>query len=57
MLWEETNGGSVDEEEPPGSMADGSVLLVERFVVKRMDSGVVVAFDFMHHKTMRPEPV
>ncbi|PVH36898.1 hypothetical protein PAHAL_6G193400 [Panicum hallii] len=41
-------GWTVDEKEPPGSMADGSVLLVERFMVKRTDSSVVVAFDFMH---------
>ncbi|KAF8701968.1 hypothetical protein HU200_033302 [Digitaria exilis] len=51
MLWEETQGGWVYEEKDAGSVADGSVVLVERFVVKRMDGSVVVAFDFVHHNT------
>nr|CAB3480912.1 unnamed protein product [Digitaria exilis] len=50
MLWEETKAGWVDEEKDAGSVADGWVVLVERFVVKRMDGGVVVAFDFVHRQ-------
>ncbi|CAO2188129.1 unnamed protein product [Urochloa humidicola] len=47
MLWEQGRGGWVDEE--AGSVDDGLVL-VERFVVKRMDKSVVVAFDFVLHR-------
>ncbi|CAM0942986.1 unnamed protein product [Alopecurus aequalis] len=46
MRWEEYRGGWVDGE--AGKVA-GRSMLVERFVVKRMDDGsVVVAFDFVH---------
>jgi hypothetical protein len=47
MRWEQCRGGWVDEEEDAGQVAGGSVL-VERFVVKRLDGSVVVAFDFVH---------
>jgi hypothetical protein len=47
MRWEEYRGGWVDEDEDAGRVAGGSVL-VERFVVKRLDGSVVVAFDFAH---------
>nr|CAB3480913.1 unnamed protein product [Digitaria exilis] len=50
MVWEETKAGWVDEEKDAGSVADGWVVLVERFVVKRMDGSVVLAFDFVHRQ-------
>ncbi|CAO2201717.1 unnamed protein product [Urochloa humidicola] len=56
MLWEQRRGGWVDEEEEAGSVANGLVL-VERFVVKRMDRSVVVAFDFVHHNKVKAEHV
>ncbi|TVU06058.1 hypothetical protein EJB05_49249, partial [Eragrostis curvula] len=43
-----TKGGWVDNEENDGNVAAGRLVLVERFVVKRMDGTVVVAFDFAH---------
>jgi hypothetical protein len=52
MRWEEYRGGWVDEEEEAGTVAGRSVL-VERFIVKRMDGSVVVAFDFMHLNKVR----
>ncbi|XP_062190983.1 uncharacterized protein LOC133894828 [Phragmites australis] len=52
MRWEEYRGGWVDEEEDAGKVAGGSVL-VERFVVKRMDGSVAVAFDFVHLNKIR----
>ncbi|XP_004973420.1 uncharacterized protein LOC101762614 [Setaria italica] len=52
MRWEEYRGGWVDEEEDAGRLAGGSVL-VERFVVKRLDGSVVVAFDFAHLNKFR----
>ncbi|XP_025821913.1 uncharacterized protein LOC112897734 [Panicum hallii] len=52
MRWEEYRGGWVDEEEDAGKVAGGSVL-VERFVVKRLDGSVVVAFDFAHLNKVR----
>ncbi|CAL4998619.1 unnamed protein product [Urochloa decumbens] len=52
MRWEEYRGGWVDEEEHAGKVAGGSVL-VERFVVKRLDGSVVVAFDFVHLNKVR----
>ncbi|XP_047086497.1 uncharacterized protein LOC124698018 [Lolium rigidum] len=52
MRWEEYRGGWVDEEEEAGTVAGRSVL-VERFIVKRMDGSVVVAFDFMHLNKIR----
>lgn len=54
MRWEESRGGWVDEEEDPEKMAGGSVL-VERFVVKRLDGTVVVAFDFLHLNKVRAD--
>uniref|UniRef100_A0A0E0LUY8 Uncharacterized protein n=1 Tax=Oryza punctata TaxID=4537 RepID=A0A0E0LUY8_ORYPU len=58
MLWEEQKGGWVADEEVDGCgvrkrMAGGGgagsrSVLVERFAVKRLDGGVVVAFDFSH---------
>ncbi|CAM0872766.1 unnamed protein product [Alopecurus aequalis] len=52
MRWEEYRGGWVDEEEEAGKVAGQSVL-VERFVVKRMDGSVLVAFDFVHLNKVR----
>uniref|UniRef100_A0ACD5XJK4 Uncharacterized protein n=1 Tax=Avena sativa TaxID=4498 RepID=A0ACD5XJK4_AVESA len=52
MRWEEYRGGWVDEEEEAGKVAGRSVL-VERFVVKRMDGSLVVAFDFVHLNKVR----
>ncbi|CAO2169018.1 unnamed protein product [Urochloa humidicola] len=52
MRWEEYRGGWVDEEEDAGKVAGGSVL-VERFVVKRLDGSVVVAFDYVHLNKVR----
>ncbi|VAI06616.1 unnamed protein product [Triticum turgidum subsp. durum] len=52
MRWEEYRGGWVDEEEEAEKVAGRSVL-VERFVVKRMDRTVVVAFDFVHLNKVR----
>ncbi|KAG0523571.1 hypothetical protein BDA96_07G134100 [Sorghum bicolor] len=52
MRWEEYRGGWVDEDEDAGKVAGGSVL-VERFVVKRLDGTVVVAFDFVHLNKVR----
>ncbi|CAL4998620.1 unnamed protein product [Urochloa decumbens] len=59
MLWEETRGGWVDdaEELEAGSVADGSVVLVERFVVRRMDRSVAVAFEFVHRNKVKTEQV
>ncbi|CAL5006424.1 unnamed protein product [Urochloa decumbens] len=54
MLWEQSRGGWVDEEKEAGSVANGLVL-VERFVVKRMDTSEVVAFDFVHHDKVKVE--
>ncbi|KAF8697418.1 hypothetical protein HU200_036018 [Digitaria exilis] len=48
MLWEVTKAGWVDEEKDAGRVAHESMVLVERFVVKRMDGSVVVAIDFVH---------
>ncbi|CAO2201713.1 unnamed protein product [Urochloa humidicola] len=56
MLWEQSRGGWVDEAMEAGSVAYGLVL-VERFVVKRMDRSVVVAFDFVHHNKVKAEHV
>ncbi|KAF8697431.1 hypothetical protein HU200_036031 [Digitaria exilis] len=47
-----TRGGWVDEEEDAGKVAGGWVL-VERFVVKRLDGRVVVAFEFVHLNKVR----
>ncbi|KAF8701976.1 hypothetical protein HU200_033310 [Digitaria exilis] len=52
MLWEQYRGGWVDEEEDAGKVAGGWVL-VERFVVKRLDGRVVVAFEFVHLNKVR----
>jgi hypothetical protein len=52
MRWEEYRGGWIDEEEEAGKVAGRSVL-VERFVVKRMDGSVVVAIDFVHLNKVR----
>ncbi|TVU06062.1 hypothetical protein EJB05_49253, partial [Eragrostis curvula] len=52
MRWEEYRGGWVDEEEDAGQVAGGSVL-VERFVFRKMDGSVAVAFDFMHLNKVR----
>nr|CAB3480919.1 unnamed protein product [Digitaria exilis] len=54
MLWEQYRGGWVDGEEDARKVAGGSVL-VERFVVKRLDGSVVVAFDFVHFNKIRAE--
>ncbi|GJN16264.1 hypothetical protein PR202_gb03310 [Eleusine coracana subsp. coracana] len=47
MRWEEYRRGWVDDEADAENVAGGSVL-VERFVFKRMDGSVAVAFDFVH---------
>jgi hypothetical protein len=52
MRWEEHRGGWVDEDEDAGKVAGGLVLM-ERFVVKRLDGVVVVAFDFAHLNRIR----
>ncbi|XP_051230775.1 uncharacterized protein [Lolium perenne] len=52
MRWEAYRGGWVDEEEEAGKLAGRSVL-VERFVVKRMDGSVVANFDFLHFNKVR----
>lgn len=56
MRWEKYRGGWVDEEEAGGEGLGGSVL-VERFVVKRMDGSVAVAFDFVHLNKVRAKQV
>ncbi|CAO2045503.1 unnamed protein product [Urochloa humidicola] len=48
MRWEQRRGGWVDEE-----VAGCRSVLVERFVVKRLDGSVVVAFDFVHPNKLR----
>ncbi|KAF8701969.1 hypothetical protein HU200_033303 [Digitaria exilis] len=53
MLWEENKAGWIDVEKDAGSVADGSVVLVERFLVQRMDRSVVVAFDFVRHNATK----
>ncbi|KAL6900810.1 hypothetical protein ACP4OV_005486 [Aristida adscensionis] len=57
MRWEEYRGGWVDEEEDAGNVAGGSLVLVERFVVKRMDGSILVAFDFVHLNKVRAKHV
>ncbi|CAD6245031.1 unnamed protein product [Miscanthus lutarioriparius] len=52
MRWEESREGWVDEEDAEKVTSGGSVL-VERFVVKRLDGSVVVAFDFLHLSKVR----
>ncbi|CAO2210896.1 unnamed protein product [Urochloa humidicola] len=54
MRWEEHRGGWIDKDEDAGKVAGGSVL-VERFVVKRLDGSVVVAFDFVHFNKVRAQ--
>ncbi|RLM61065.1 uncharacterized protein C2845_PM14G11180 [Panicum miliaceum] len=56
MRWEQYRGGWVDEEEDAGKVAGGSVL-VERFVVKRLDGSVVLAFDFVHLNKIRGKQI
>ncbi|KAJ1268404.1 hypothetical protein BS78_07G132100 [Paspalum vaginatum] len=56
MRWEQSRGGWVDEEEDAGKVAGGTVL-VERFVVRRLDGTVVVAFDFVHLNKVRAKQV
>ncbi|TVU06061.1 hypothetical protein EJB05_49252, partial [Eragrostis curvula] len=53
MLWEQYKGGWVGNEENDGHVAAGVLVLVERFVVKRMDGTVAVAFDFAHLNKVR----
>ena len=50
MRWEESRGGWVDEEDA-GKVTSGGSVLVERFVVRRLDGTVVVAFDFISAKS------
>ncbi|KAJ1254668.1 hypothetical protein BS78_01G043700 [Paspalum vaginatum] len=52
VRWEEYRSGWVDEDEDAGKVDGGSVL-VERFVVKRLDASVVAAFDFVHIRKIR----
>ncbi|KAK3123388.1 hypothetical protein QOZ80_8AG0629810 [Eleusine coracana subsp. coracana] len=47
MRWEEYRRGWVDDEADAENVAGGSVL-VERFVFKRMDGSVALAFSFVH---------
>ncbi|KAL6596169.1 hypothetical protein ACP70R_047533 [Stipagrostis hirtigluma subsp. patula] len=56
MRWEAYRGGWVDEDEDAGKVAGGEVL-VETFVVKRMDGSVAVAFDFVHLNKVRAKQV
>ncbi|RCV31032.1 LOW QUALITY PROTEIN: hypothetical protein SETIT_6G143800v2 [Setaria italica] len=56
MRWEQCRGGWVDEEEDAGKVAGGSVL-AERFVMKRLDGSVVVAFDFVHFNKVRAKQI
>ncbi|GJN16265.1 hypothetical protein PR202_gb03311 [Eleusine coracana subsp. coracana] len=54
MRWEEYRGGWVDEEEDAEKVAGaGGSVLVERFLFKRMDGSVAVAFDFVHLNKVR----
>ncbi|CAO2210895.1 unnamed protein product [Urochloa humidicola] len=57
MMWEQSRGGWVnEEEEEAGAVAEADgLVLVERFVVKRMDRSVVVAFDFVHRNKVKVE--
>ncbi|TVU06064.1 hypothetical protein EJB05_49255, partial [Eragrostis curvula] len=48
MRWEVSRGGWVDEDDEIAGKVAGRSVLVERFVVKRMDDTVAVAFDFVH---------
>ncbi|GJN03464.1 hypothetical protein PR202_ga20915 [Eleusine coracana subsp. coracana] len=48
MLWVQHRGGWVDQEVDNAGMVTNGYVLVERFVVKRMDGGVVLALDFAH---------
>ncbi|GJN03466.1 hypothetical protein PR202_ga20917 [Eleusine coracana subsp. coracana] len=55
MLLVQHRGGWVDEADgDAGMVTDGSVL-VERFVVKRMDGGVVLTIDFAHLNKVREQ--
>ncbi|KAL6661456.1 hypothetical protein ACP70R_000840 [Stipagrostis hirtigluma subsp. patula] len=60
MLLEEHNGGWVDkeddEEEESGKVSGGEVL-VERFMIKRMDGSVAMAFDFVHLNKVKAKQV
>ncbi|KAL6598544.1 hypothetical protein ACP70R_046243 [Stipagrostis hirtigluma subsp. patula] len=60
MLSEEHNGGWVDkedeEEEESGKVSGGEVL-VERFLMKRMDGSVAMVFDFVHLDKVRAKQV
>lgn len=55
MLWVERRGGWIEvlDNDDPGMVADGSSVLVERFTVKTMDGGVVLAFDFANLTKVR----
>ncbi|GJN16263.1 hypothetical protein PR202_gb03309 [Eleusine coracana subsp. coracana] len=57
MRWEEYRGGWVDEVDDAEKVAagGGDSVLVERFVFKRMDGSVAVAFDFVHLNKMTGE--
>ncbi|KAL5219753.1 hypothetical protein ABZP36_024466 [Zizania latifolia] len=57
MQWEEYRGGWIDEHEEAGKVAAGGSVLVERFVVKRMDGSIVVAVDFVHLNKVRETQV
>ncbi|KAF0899172.1 hypothetical protein E2562_013390 [Oryza meyeriana var. granulata] len=57
MQWEEYRGGWVDEHKEAGMVAAGGSVLVERFVVKRMDGSVAVAVDFVHFNKVREKQV
>ncbi|KAJ3677511.1 hypothetical protein LUZ60_003235 [Juncus effusus] len=47
--WEENRGGWIDENGPMDlEVKFGSFVLVERFLIKRMDGSLVLALDFMH---------
>ncbi|KAL6598542.1 hypothetical protein ACP70R_046241 [Stipagrostis hirtigluma subsp. patula] len=56
MLLEVYNGGWVDEGDDTGKVSGGEVL-VERFVMKRMDGSVAMAFDFVHLNKVRAKQV
>jgi hypothetical protein len=51
MRWEQFMGGWVDEET---GWLPGRSVLVERFLVKRTDGSVAMAFDFAHVKKILP---
>ncbi|GJN03465.1 hypothetical protein PR202_ga20916 [Eleusine coracana subsp. coracana] len=53
MLWEEHRNGWVDEVDDAGKFSGVESVLVEKFMLKRMDGSVAAAFDFLHLNKIR----